>query len=99
MSSHEQRTGIEIPDGVKVADIMRSLEIGHGYKWTVLTRQPLLIAHGAPRAESSMPEILLTGSKPMVVAGGDVAYVERIRKILEMLKRQSHRVQFTQEGQ
>jgi len=98
MLLHEQRTGIEIPDGVKISDIMRSLEIGHGYKWTVLTKQPLLIAHGTPRVESSMPEILLTGSKPMVVAGGDAAYVERIRNILEMLKRQSHRVQFTQEG-
>jgi len=97
MQSHDQRVGIEIPNGVKVDDIMRSLEIGHGYKWTILTRKPLLIAHGQP-TQGNMPEILLTGNKPMVVAGGDVAYTERIRNVLEMLQRQSHRVQFTQEG-
>ena len=97
MQSHEQRSGVEIPAGVKVDDIMRSLAIGHGYKWTVFTRKPLLIAHGSPTI-GNMPELLLTGNKPMIVAGGDIAYVERIRNILEMLQRQSHRVQFTQEG-
>lgn len=97
MQSHEQRSGVEIPEGVKVDDIMRSLAIGHGYRWTVLTRKPLLIAHGAPTI-GNMPEILLTGSKPMVVSGGDIIYVERIRNVLEMLQRQSHRIQFTQEG-
>ncbi|MGY5879077.1 MAG: hypothetical protein RTV31_02455 [Candidatus Thorarchaeota archaeon] len=97
MQSHEQRAGVEIPQGVKVDDIMRSLEIGHGYRWTILTRKPLLIAHGQPTI-GNMPEILLTGSKPMVVAGGDTVYVERIRNILEMIERQSHRVRFTSEG-
>ncbi|TFH07741.1 MAG: hypothetical protein E4H14_07845 [Candidatus Thorarchaeota archaeon] len=96
MQSHE-RSGVEIPAGVKVDDIMRSLAIGHGYKWTVLTRDPLIIAHGAPTV-GNMPELLLTGKKPMIVAGGDAIYVERIRNILEMLQRQSHRVQFTKEG-
>ncbi|MBE0526372.1 MAG: hypothetical protein IH631_05480, partial [Candidatus Thorarchaeota archaeon] len=90
-------SGVEIPAGVKVDDIMRSLAIGHGYKWTVLTRDPLIIAHGAPTV-GNMPELLLTGKKPMIVAGGDAIYVERIRNILEMLQRQSHRVQFTKEG-
>lgn len=97
MQSHEQRTGVEIPQGVKVDDIMRSLTIGHGYQWTILTRKPLLIAHGQPTI-GNMPEILLTGTKPMVVAGGDAVYVERIRNILEMILRQSHRIQFTSEG-
>jgi len=85
MQSHESRSGVEIPDGIKVDDIMRSLAIGHGYKWTVLTRKPLIIA------------LLLTGTKPMVISGGDIVYVERIRNVLEMLLRQSHRIQFTQE--
>jgi len=96
MQSHEQRSGVEIPDGVNVDDIMRSLTIGHGYKWTVLTRKPLMVAHGAPTI-GGMPELLLTGTKPMVVSGGDIVYVERIRNVLEMLLRQSHRVQFTKE--
>lgn len=97
MQSHEPRSGVEIPDGVKVDDIMRSLAIGHGYKWTILTREPLLVAHGAPTIVGDMPELLLTGTKPMVVSGGDIVYVERIRNVLEMLLRQSHRVQFTKE--
>ena len=96
MQSHEQRSGVEIPQGVKTSDIMRFLSIGHGYVWTVLTRKPILIAHAAPTI-GNMPELLLTGNKPMIVAGGDAIYVERIRNILEMLQRQSHRVQFTQE--
>ncbi|MHA1135883.1 MAG: hypothetical protein ACTSSE_05295 [Candidatus Thorarchaeota archaeon] len=96
MQSHEQRSGVEIPQGVKPDDIMRSLAIGHGYIWTVLTKKPLLIAHGAPTL-GNMPELLLTGNKPMIVAGGDVIYVERIRNVLEMLQRQSHRVQFSKE--
>ncbi|MGY5859237.1 MAG: hypothetical protein RTU63_07700 [Candidatus Thorarchaeota archaeon] len=96
MQSHDQRSGVEIPEGVKVDDIMKSLAIGHGYKWIVLTKKPLLIAHGAPTI-GNMPEILLTGTKPIVIAGGDVVYVERIRNILEMLQRQSHRVKFTKE--
>jgi len=97
MQSHEPRAGVEIPEGVKVEEIMRSLAIGHGYKWTVLTREPLIIAHGAPSI-GNMPELLLTGNKPIVVAGGDIVYVDRIRNILEMLQRQAHRVRFTQEG-
>ena len=96
MQSHEQRSGVEIPQGVKPDDIMRSLAIGHGYIWTVLTKKPLLIAHGAPTL-GNMPELLLTGNKPMIVAGGDAIYVDRIRNVLEMLQRQSHRVQFTKE--
>jgi hypothetical protein len=96
MQSHEQRVGVEIPPGVKLEDIMKSLAIGHGYQWTVFTRKPLLIAHGQPTI-GNMPELLLTGSKPMIVAGGDVVYIERIRNILDMIQRQSHRVQFTTE--
>lgn len=96
MQLHEQRSGVEIPQGVKTNDIMRSLAIGHGYVWTVLTRKPLLIAHGAPTI-GNMPELLLTGNKPIVVEGGDAVYVDRIRNVLEMLQRQSHRVQFTKE--
>ena len=96
MQSHESRSGVEIPKGVKTDDIMRSLAIGHGYVWTVLTKKPLLIAHGAPTI-GNMPELLLTGNKPIVVAGGDAVYVDRIRNVLEMLQRQSHRVQFTKE--
>ncbi len=95
----EQRSGIEIPEGMNPETIMTFLEVGHNYHWTVLTRQPLLIAHGAPaRGSGNMPEILLAGNRSMIIAGGDTAYVERIRHVLEMLQRQSERITFTKEG-
>ena len=98
MQSSEERSGIEIPAGVKPEVVMTSLTLGHGYRWTVLTRQPLLIAHGAPSLGSgNMPELLITSDKTMVVAGGDIAYVERIRSVLEMLQRQSQRIRFLKE--
>jgi hypothetical protein len=97
MSSYEQRTGVEIPSGVSPESIMASLKIGHGYQWTVLTRHPILIAHGASKF-GNMPELLLTGKKSIVLAGGDSAYIVRIRSILEMLQRQSHRVSFSKES-
>jgi len=98
MHSSEERSGIEIPDSVRPEVIMTSLTLGHGYRWTVLTRHPLLIAHGAPSLGSgNMPELLITGERSMVVAGGDAVYVERIRRVLEMLQRQSHRVRFLRE--
>lgn len=91
------RSGIEIPPGVKPEEIMRSLELGHGYKWTVLTRQPLLVAHGNPTL-GNMPELLMTGNRSIIVAGGDPAYVDRLRQVLEMLQRHSHRLVEKQEG-
>ena len=97
MYHNEMRSGIEIPPGVKPEEIMRSLELGHGYKWTVLTRQPLLVAHGNPTL-GNMPELLMTGNRSIIVAGGDPAYVDRLRQVLEMLQRHSHRLVEKQEG-
>ncbi|MFX1560155.1 MAG: hypothetical protein ACFFBL_06185 [Promethearchaeota archaeon] len=93
----ELRSGLEIPSGVKPEDIMRSLEHGHGYKWTVLTRRPILVAHGNPTL-GNMPELLLTGNRSMVIAGGDPAYVGRLRQVLDMLQRHSQRIITKQEG-
>lgn len=97
MYHNDMRSGIEIPPGVKPEEIMRSLELGHGYKWTVLTRQPLLVAHGNPTL-GNMPELLMTGNRSIIVAGGDPAYVDRLRQVLEMLQRHSHRLVEKQEG-
>lgn len=97
MHQHEHRAGVEIPFGVKPEDIMRTLEIGHGYKWIVLVRQPVVIAHGTPTI-GNMPELLMTGDHSMIVAGGDPAYVDRIRQVLVMLQRQSHRPLMKSEG-
>ncbi len=97
MFPNEIRSGLEIPLGVKPEEIMRSLELGHGYKWTVLTRRPLLVAHGNPTL-GNMPELLVTGNRSIVVAGGDPAYVDRLKQVLEVLQRHSHRLVVKQEG-
>jgi hypothetical protein len=94
---HELRSGLEIPPGVKPEDIIRSLELGHGYKWTVLVRRPLLVAHGNPTL-GNMPELLLTGNRTIVIAGGNPAYVDRLRQVLDMLQRHSQRLVVKQEG-
>ncbi|MFW9808790.1 MAG: hypothetical protein ACFFE6_05335 [Candidatus Thorarchaeota archaeon] len=88
MHPPEMRYSLEIPNGVKSEDIMRSLELGHGYKWTILIRSPLLVAHGNPTL-GNMPELLMTGNRSLVIAGEDPVYVDRLRKILNMLQRYS----------
>jgi hypothetical protein len=97
MYPRELRSGLEIPAGVKPEDIMRSLELGHGYKWTVLTRQPLLVAHGNPTL-GNMPELLITGNRSIVIAGGDPVYVDRLRQVLDMLQRSTQRLILEPEG-
>ncbi len=96
MSSSEQRSGLEIPIGVKPKDIMKSLMLGHGYNWIVITEKPILVAYGEPTA-GEMPELLITGDRSMVVACSDTVYVSRIQHVLSMLQRQSHRVNFSKE--
>ena len=97
MYPSELRSGLEIPHGVKSEDIMRALELGHGYKWTVLTRRPLLVAHGNPTL-GNMPELLMTGSRSIVIAGGEPAYVDRLKQVLEMLQRHVERLTSKTEG-
>jgi hypothetical protein len=94
---NEHRSGVEIPFGVSPEDIMTSLEIGHGYKWIVLVRRPVIVAHGAPTL-GNMPELLMTGYRSLIVSGGDPAYVDRIRQVLAMLQRQSQSPIMKSEG-
>ncbi|MFX1482635.1 MAG: hypothetical protein ACFFCP_05530 [Promethearchaeota archaeon] len=97
MYSKDYRSGMEIPYGVSPEDIMRTLEIGHGYRWLILTRQPLIVAHGTPTL-GNMPEILITGSRTLVISGENPAYVERIRQVLVMLQRHSPQIAVRKEG-
>jgi hypothetical protein len=92
----EHRSGLEIPEQVDPKDFMRSLIIGHRYRWTILTEHPILIAFGETTV-GDMPELLITGSRSVVISGGNDAYVNRIKSILEMLQRQAHRVDFSKE--
>lgn len=97
MQLSEQRSGIEIPSGVKPKDIMESLKLGHGYRWIILTEKPVLIAFGESSV-GDMPELLFTGNHSMVIAGSNLLYKTRIQSVLKMLQRQSHRLDFSKEG-
>ncbi len=81
------RIALELPVGVTQESLMHSLEMGHGYNWTVLTKSPALIAHGLPKV-NNMPEILLIGKDMLIVSGSDTVYAERLQRVLEMLRRQ-----------
>jgi len=91
------RIGLKIPNGVTSESLMRTLELGHGYSWRVLVRDPALVAHGAP-SHGNMPEVLLLGGRTLIVAGGDAAYANRIESVLAMLTRQSKRIQHGERG-
>jgi len=82
------RTGLDLPRGVKPQTVMDALQKGHGYQWIVLCRSPVLIAYGAPSHGENLPELLLTGNRTLVMAGGGPVYAERFRRVLEILQRQ-----------
>jgi hypothetical protein len=82
------RIAIELPFGVTHDAVMHSLEIGHGYNWLVLTKNPTLVAHGSSDL-GNMPEILLVGENLLLVSGIDTVYAERLHRVLEMLRRQT----------
>ncbi|MHA1903451.1 MAG: hypothetical protein ACXADL_08030 [Candidatus Thorarchaeota archaeon] len=91
------RTGLELPAKVAPSSLMQLLEIGHGYRWTIITRNPALLAHGLP-ATSNMPELLIVGKRTLIISGGNAVYVERIERILDILSRRSQNVSLSAGG-
>ncbi|MHA2189260.1 MAG: hypothetical protein ACXAEB_00095 [Candidatus Thorarchaeota archaeon] len=91
------RTSLDLPAKVAPSSVMQLLEIGHGYRWTIITRNPALLAHGLP-ATGDMPELLIVGKKTLIISGGNTVYVERIERILDMLSRRSQNVGMTAGG-
>ena len=87
MLERDDRVGIEIPPGVSSDSIMMSLELGHGYVWQVIVREPALVAHGSTKY-GDMPEILLLAGRTLILSGGGNNYVKRIQSVLAMLQRQ-----------
>jgi hypothetical protein len=62
---------------------MDSLSVGHGYSWIVIVPTPLRIAHGSTSGDD-MPELLIVG-KTLLMSGGDEVYINRLRRMLEVL--------------
>lgn len=82
----DDRIGLRIPSGISPSSIMRSLELGHGYVWQVIVRDPALVAHGSTRF-GDMPEILLLAGRALILSGGNRTYVSRIQSVLDMLQK------------
>ena len=61
-------TVLRIPDGLLTDDLIDSLEIRHGYRWTKLVVSPKLWAHGNPPSRE-LPEILIIGRKILLEDG------------------------------
>ncbi len=82
-------TVLRIPDGLRTDDLMESLEVGHGYRWTKLVVSPKLWAHGNPPS-GELPEVLIIGRK-ILLDDGDT-HSMRFNRMLQAL---SHRSQIT----
>ncbi|MBD3406879.1 MAG: hypothetical protein GF411_12250 [Candidatus Lokiarchaeota archaeon] len=84
------RTSIQISREVSPNELMEFLRVGHGYEWTILLQHPRLLAHGKPPS-TRLPELLITGWDTMIVSGGLKEYPDRIRNMIEVLRRRSQR--------
>lgn len=81
--STEAQAKITIPDSLRPQAVMDSLSVGHGYSWMVLVPTPVKIAHGRT-SSGDMPELLVVG-RTLLTSGGDGVYIDRLRRMLEVL--------------
>ena len=88
--STEVQAKITIPTSLRPQAVMDSLSVGHGYSWIVLVPTPVRIAHGSTSG-GDMPELLIVG-KTLLMSGGDDVYIDRLRRMLEVLSGNAVRV-------
>ena len=88
--SPEVQAQITIPTSLRPQAVMDSLSVGHGYSWIVIVPTPLKIAHGSTSGDD-MPELLIVG-KTLLMSGGDEVYINRLRRMLEVLSGTAVRV-------
>ncbi|MHA1247682.1 MAG: hypothetical protein ACTSPE_10175 [Candidatus Thorarchaeota archaeon] len=86
MSRTESLHRVSLPRGVSVDQIMRTLEVGLGYRWDILVDVPQLVAHGSPPG-GRLPEILIEGPRSMVLSAAEGTTIERVRLLLQLLAR------------
>lgn len=76
---------------------MDALTKGHGYQWITLARRPVLLVYGEATSQE-MPQLLFTGNTTLVVSSADPAYVERLRRMLQVLDQQEEKQFLAQEA-
>lgn len=84
---HEMTTPatLEIPPMVKIETVMHFLQHGHGYFWSIVSRNPIPMILGHP-PRSSLPEIVVI-SRTIHAYPDDAVSVGRLQKMLQMLSR------------
>ena len=92
--SADAQAKITIPDSLHPQAVMDSLSVGHGYSWMVLVPTPVKIAHGRT-SSGDMPELLVVG-RTLLTSGGDGVYIDRLRRMLEVLS--GHPVKVRRDG-
>ena len=74
---------IQVPSGLSIETLMRSFEIGHGYKWLILDRKPVLIVSGIP-SNDFMPELFLV-KRTLWIRYEDSEHKDRLEHTLKRL--------------
>jgi len=77
---------LDIPSGVKANAVMDFLKRGHGYTWTTISKEPVLMVLGHP-SKHDHPELVIMNDS-LVVNSSDQSMLIRMEAMLNVLARQ-----------
>ncbi|NHI88130.1 MAG: hypothetical protein EAX87_01335 [Candidatus Thorarchaeota archaeon] len=80
---------LNIPSGVEADAVMDFLKRGHGYTWTTVSKEPVLMVLGHP-SKHEHPELVIMNDS-LVVNSSDQKMLIRIKMMLKVLARQGGR--------
>jgi hypothetical protein len=85
---HEANDVLVIPDELSPDVVMTFMESGLGYRWTVVSKEPYLVSHGA-QDKGGIGEVALI-ERNILVWGEDVL-VRRISHLLDVMRKTARR--------
>ncbi len=77
---------LQIPDGLGTTELAHILEVGHGYRWLSLLKQPRALFYGSP-PNGTMPELLIVGPDCMLINTDDPLVIDRFHRMLDLFIR------------
>lgn len=80
---------LNIPLGVEADAVMDFLKRGHGYSWTTVSKEPVLMVLGHP-SKHEHPELVIMNDS-LVVNSSDQKMLIRVKMMLNVLARQGGR--------
>ena len=84
-----EEVSLDIPSGVKANAVMDFLKRGHGYTWTTVSKEPVLMVLGHP-SKHDHPEVVILNDS-LVVNSSNRNMLTRIEAMLDVLARQGGR--------